>query len=234
MAPPDQQLSAIVQLPVGAADSAAAGLDPLAGRAPLLRVVDALISRVGPRIVVVTGEPIADAVVSLLTEHDMASVRVVPVVEPATPMRFLAAGLDGVLRAHPSSRWILVHDLRQPLMSPLVRDRVLTRLQEGDDEVVLPALPVTDSVKAVDDRGSVAATLNRSALRAVQYPRGFTVAHLAEVLHRSPTGLGKELDAAALGRGRVTIVDGDSEAFIAEMPRDAPFLEAIIANRRPF
>lgn len=232
MAPRDQQLSAIVQLPVGAEKSAAAGLDPLAGRAPLLRVVDTLLGGVGPRIVVVTGEPLADEARSLLTERDMASVHVVAVREPATPVRLLAAGLEYIQREHPSSRWVLVHDLRQPVASPLVRDRVLARLQEGDP-VVLPALPVTDSVKAVDKRGSVAATVDRSALRAVQYPRGFTVDHLAELLHRSAAGRNDEVDVAVLARGPITMVDGDSEAFVAELPHDAPFLEAIIASHRP-
>jgi 2-C-methyl-D-erythritol 4-phosphate cytidylyltransferase len=123
-----------------------------------------------------------------------------------------------------------VHDLRQPLASPQVTDRVLALLREGN-RVVVPALPVTDSVKAVDERGSVATTLNRSALRAVQYPRGFTVAHLTELLHRSPAGRDGVLEVAALGGGAITMVDGDSEAFVAELPRDAPFLEAIIACR---
>jgi 2-C-methyl-D-erythritol 4-phosphate cytidylyltransferase len=232
MTPPDQQLSAIVQLPVGADNSATAGLDSVAGRAPLLRVVDAMLGRAGPRIVVVAGEPIADAVRRLLTEHDMASVHVVAVGEPATPVRFRTAGLEYILREHPSSRWVLVHDLRQPLASLLVRDRVLARLREGD-LVVLPALPVTDSVKAVDDRGSVAATLDRSALHAVQYPRGFAVAHLAQLLNRSLAGGDEEVDAAVLARGPITMVDGDSEAFVAELPRDAPLLEAIIASSRP-
>ncbi|WP_238950750.1 IspD/TarI family cytidylyltransferase [Mycobacterium sp. IDR2000157661] len=232
MAPPDRELSAIVQLAVGADDSGAAGLDPLAGRAPLLRVIDTLLRGVGPQIVVVAGESIADAVGGVLADHDMASVRVVAVGKPATPMRFLAAGLEELLREHPSSRWVLVHDLRQPLASPPVTDRVLALLREGNP-VVVPALPVTDSVKAVDERGSVAATLDRTALRAVQYPRGFAVAHLAELLNRPPAD-DLEVDAAVLTHGPITVVDGDSAAFVAELPGDAPFLEAIIAGRRSY
>ncbi|OBB71968.1 hypothetical protein A5759_21615 [Mycobacterium sp. 852014-52144_SCH5372336] len=230
MTPPDQQPSAIVQLPTKAEDSAAAGLESLAGQAPLLRVIDTMLELAVERIVVVTGEAIADAVRGVLTEHD-AALQLVAVPEPATPMRFLAAGLEKVVREHPAGRWVLVHDLRQPLASVQVVDRVLARLRQGDP-VVLPAQPVTDSVKAVDERGIVIATLDRSTLHAVQYPRGFAVSRLAQLLRSTVEPEVEDLDATVLARGPITLVDGDSEAFVGELPRDAPFLETLIATHR--
>jgi 2-C-methyl-D-erythritol 4-phosphate cytidylyltransferase len=96
---------------------------------------------------------------------------------------------------------------------------------------VMPALAVTDSVKAVDARGSVTGTLDRSMLRAVQYPRGFAVAQLSQLLAGCTSDEFDELDESLRTGTPITLVDGDSEAFAVELPRDTAFVEAIIACR---
>jgi 2-C-methyl-D-erythritol 4-phosphate cytidylyltransferase len=97
---------------------------------------------------------------------------------------------------------------------------------------VMPALPVTDSVKAVDARGSVTRTLDRATLTAVQYPRGFTVEQLSRLLARRISDEFDELDEAITAGVPITVVDGDPSAFVAELPRDTAFVEAIIACGR--
>ena len=45
-----------------------------------------------------------------------------------------------------------------------------------------------------------------------------------------------EFDELAMAIGAaapITVVDGDPDAFRADLPRDAEFVEAIIASRRP-
>jgi 2-C-methyl-D-erythritol 4-phosphate cytidylyltransferase len=95
----------------------------------------------------------------------------------------------------------------------------------------MPVLAVTDSVKAVDARGSVTGTLDRSTLRAVQYPRGFTADQLSQLLAGRTSDEFDELDAALHIGTPITLVDGDSDAFVVELPRDAAFVEAILACR---
>jgi 2-C-methyl-D-erythritol 4-phosphate cytidylyltransferase len=95
----------------------------------------------------------------------------------------------------------------------------------------MPALAVTDSVKAVDESGSVTGTLDRSMLRAVQYPRGFTADQLSQLLAGRTSDEFDELDESLCTGTPITIVDGDSDAFAVELPRDAAFVEAIIACR---
>lgn len=96
----------------------------------------------------------------------------------------------------------------------------------------MPALPLTDSVKAVDARGSVTGTLDRSALRAVQYPRGFRTDQLTRLLAERTSDEFDELEEAIRAGLPITTVDGDPDAFLVDLPSDTTFVEAIIACRR--
>ena len=98
---------------------------------------------------------------------------------------------------------VLVHDVARPFVPVDVVHRVLARLADGADAVV-PARPVTDTIKQVDEEGAVVATLDRSGLRAVQTPQGFRRAVL-EAAHAAGAGRSLTDDAAlveATGRPR--------------------------------
>jgi 2-C-methyl-D-erythritol 4-phosphate cytidylyltransferase len=114
---------------------------------------------------------------------------------------------------------VLVHDAARPLTPPEVVDRVIAALRAGADGAV-PALPVSDTVKRVGPDGSIAETLDRGALRAVQTPQGFPVAILREAL---AAHAGDASDCAsmveALGRD-VVCVEGDELAFKVTTPAD--------------
>jgi 2-C-methyl-D-erythritol 4-phosphate cytidylyltransferase len=125
---------------------------------------------------------------------------------------------------------VLIHDIRRPLAPAALRDRVIAELREGST-VVMPALPLTDSVKAVDARGSVTGTLDRSTLQAVQYPRGFASDRLAQLLTGRKSEEFDELEEAIRAGVPITMVDGDPDAFVVDLPADAAFVEAVIACR---
>jgi len=95
----------------------------------------------------------------------------------------------------------------------------------------MPVLAVTDSVKAVDARGAVTGTLDRSTLRTVQYPRGFAADQLSQLLAGRTSDEFDELDESLRTGTRITFVEGDADAFVVELPRDAAFVEAFIACR---
>ena len=134
----------------------------------------------------------------------------------ATRPESVAAGVACVPDA---AAFVLVHDAARPLTPADVVDRVVDALQAGADGVV-PALPVTDTVKRLGPDGSVAETLERGALRAVQTPQGFPVAVLREALVSPPADA---TDCAslveALGR-TVVCVEGDERAFKITTPAD--------------
>lgn len=232
-----QRLAAIVPLPV--AEHPAALFEPLAGQSPLVRVVRDALAAVGDPagVVVAVAEKLAGDVREHLAREGIGAVGIAVVAdEPASRAQCLAAALEQVVSAPVRALFVLVYDVRQPLTSAESRARVVERLT-GGAPVVLPVLAVTDSVKAVDERGAVIASLDRSTLQTVQYPRGFATDHLAWLLSESPRGFDAgefdEAVAATRAAGAIATVDGDADAITVDLPRDAPYLEAVIASRRP-
>jgi len=227
-------LSAIVPLPISAADDKAAAFLPLAGEAALPRVVSALIDAViePGRVVVAAAQPLIDDARESLASQGFSTVSLVEVGGTGNRARCIAAALAHLDGAAFSTSHVLLHDMSQPLVSSEVRDRVVAGLHGGGG-VVMPAHAVTDSVKLVDGHGSVTGTVDRSALRAVQYPRGFDVHQLAALLSRAASSEFDEL-AAVLAEGvRITVVDGDADGFRVELPRDLQFVEAVMGSRPP-
>jgi 2-C-methyl-D-erythritol 4-phosphate cytidylyltransferase len=215
-------LAAILPLPTAFVDNAGAVFGPLAGEAPLARVARTMRGAA----VVAVAEPMIGAVRESLAAHGLSIVGVAVAEEPGARAQCLAAGLH-YFKDQP--RHVLIHDIRRPLVPESVRDRVIAGLQAGSP-VVMPVLAVTDSVKAVDARGSVTGTLDRSTLRAVQYPRGFSADHLSQLLAGTSAEF-DELNESLRTGTPITFVDGDSDAFVVELPRDAAFVEAIITCR---
>ena len=223
------ELSAIVPLPIAVGDIRAAVFTPLAGEPPLVRILRTMLgAAIEPAAVVATAEPLVDDVRKCLAAHGLS---VGVVVAAGTRAQCLTAGLEYLERKSISPRHVLIHDVRRPLASAGLCDRVIAELRRGS-AVVMPTLPITDSVKAVDSRGSVTGTLARSLLRAVQYPRGFATDQLAQLLNQRVATEFDEVEEAIRAGVPIAVVDGDSDAFVAELPRDAAFVEAIIACRR--
>lgn len=214
-------LAAILPLPTALADSAFASL---AGEALLVRVARGM---PGGAVVAVVA-PLADRVREALAAQGLSAIGVVMVEEPGWRAQCLATGLQ---HFRDSPRHVLIHDIRRPLASESLRDRVIDALLEGS-AIVMPTLAVTDSVKAVDENGSVTDTLDRSTLQAVQYPRGFTVDELSRLLAGRISEDFDELDEALRSGTPITMVDGDADAFVVELPRDTAYVEAIIASQQ--
>src|SRR5699024_3374598 len=116
----------------------------------------------------------------------------------------------------PNADRVLVHDAARCLTPTGVFHRVVSALDEGANAAV-PVLPVTDTVKTATDHGTVVGDLDRSTLRRVQTPQGFTrevlvAAH--DLQYRTPNpaatddaGLVERLDVAVVG------VTGDEAAL---------------------
>ena len=215
------ELAAILPLPATLADNAFA---LLAGKAPLVRVAGTLVGAA----VVAAAAPLVDRVSETLAAQGLSEVGVAPVQEPGSWAQCLSAGLQ---HCHRSARHVLIHDVRRPLAPESLRDRVIAALLAGSP-VVMPVLAVTDSVKAVDANGAVTGTLDRSTLRTVQYPRGFAIDELNRLLDGHTSDNFDELDAALRTGTQITLVDGDADAFVVELPRDTDYVEAIIASRQ--
>jgi 2-C-methyl-D-erythritol 4-phosphate cytidylyltransferase len=106
-----------------------------------------------------------------------------------------------------------VHDAARALTPAGLIVRVVNALRAGNPAVV-PALPLSDTIKAVDANGVVLGTPERAGLRAVQTPQGFATELLLRAYQRA--GVADFTDDASLVEqvgGQVRVVDGDPLAF---------------------
>ena len=127
---------------------------------------------------------------------------------------------------------VLVHDAARCLTPVEVVEAVVAALRAGADAVV-PVLPVSDTVKAVEgDR--VTATLDRTALRAAQTPQGFRRDVLERAHGSHPAGGRPATDDAGLVEAcgvAVTTVEGAPDAFKVTRPLDLLLAEAVLRAR---
>ena len=133
---------------------------------------------------------------------------------------------------------VLVHDAARPLVPVELVDAVITAVRNGAAAVV-PGLPLTDTVKTVDETvtgpSRVSGTPDRATLRAIQTPQGFR----RETLRNAhamvdPDDPAQTDDAGLVERlgVEVLVIPGHEEAFKVTRPIDLVFAEAVLARRR--
>jgi 2-C-methyl-D-erythritol 4-phosphate cytidylyltransferase len=126
------------------------------------------------------------------------------------------------------SEFVLVHDAARALTPPGLIVRVVDALRSGYNAVV-PALPLSDTIKAVDANGVVLGTPERAGLRAVQTPQGFATDLLLRAYQRA--GTADFTDDASLVEhvgGQVQVVEGDPLAFKITTQLDLVLARAIV------
>ena len=134
------------------------------------------------------------------------------------------------LAAAGDAEFVLVHDAARALTPPSLIVRVVHALQSGHPAVV-PALPVSDTIKAVDANGVVLGTPERAGLRAVQTPQGFQTELLRRAYQRAAAG-GYTDDASVVEMTGtpVQVVEGDPLAFKITTPMDLQLAEALLGR----
>ncbi len=148
----------------------------------------------------------------------------------ATRQRSVAAGLAHV---GPSVTTVLVHDSARALTPSSIFDSVRDAVRENGGGVV-PCLPITDTLKKVDDARRVGDTVDRNALRAAQTPQGFP----REPFERAHAAAVREYsDDAALFAAHgfaVEVIEGEALAFKITTPWDLRRAEQLLApHERP-
>ena len=135
----------------------------------------------------------------------------IAIVIPGGPTR--AESVQAGLTVVPADcQLTLIHDGARPFVMNDLISRVIEAARKGP---VIPVLPVTDTIKRVNDRGWIRDTPRRSMLRRAQTPQGFPAA----VLHEAYAGgqnLADLTDDAALCEQagvRVRTVVGDPHNF---------------------
>ncbi|WP_423753815.1 IspD/TarI family cytidylyltransferase [Actinomyces israelii] len=176
---------------------------------------------------------------------------------PDSRQASVSLGLAAALAARPGAAVVLVHDAARALTPPEVVRRVVAAVRAGYDAVV-PAVPVSDTVKEVaatgragagpaDAGGAPAAdtpvevvvgTPHRSRLRAVQTPQGFASATLVAAHRLGADRAADEARAASddaglveAAGGTVVVVEGDPLAMKVTTPLDLALAEVLAPAR---
>ena len=132
--------------------------------------------------------------------------------------------------ASPSAT-VLIHDGARPLVTPEVIRRAASCALNTDGAI--PAVPVTDSLRRLDDSEVMSEPVDRSLFRAVQTPQAFSLWRLREA-YRLPYQDDFTDDAsvlAAAGFQNVVLVGGSPENIKITTPVDMLLAEAIIKSR---
>ncbi|GAA4862424.1 2-C-methyl-D-erythritol 4-phosphate cytidylyltransferase [Saccharopolyspora cebuensis] len=136
--------------------------------------------------------------------------------------------LDEALRVVPDASVVLVHDAARAFTPASVVRDVVDAVEAGAPAVI-PVLPVTDTVKEVDETGAVVTTVDRTRLRAVQTPQGFAV----DVLQRAYAESGDIAtdDAGLVERLGVPVrtVPGHPDALKITTAFDLAVAESVLA-----
>ena len=137
-----------------------------------------------------------------------------------------ASVLAGLRALGAEDQVVLVHDAARALAPASLFEAVIAQVRAGSPAVV-PGLPVSDTVKVVDEAGRVASTPPRERLRAIQTPQGFR----RDVLERAHADGSSATDDAALVEltgVAVTVIDGDPRAVKVTTPRDLDLARTIL------
>jgi 2-C-methyl-D-erythritol 4-phosphate cytidylyltransferase len=128
---------------------------------------------------------------------------------------------QGIL-ALPPVEYIAVHDVARPLAPERLLLDAVTILETSGHAGAIPAVPVSDTIKAVDGQAVVCQTLDRTVLRAVQTPQVFRAENLTRA-HRESRRFGwSTTDDAMLLEAR-----GDSVATFPGAPENLKITTAI-------
>jgi len=171
----------------------------------------------------------------VIRHNDLALVRTLTgrlnVLEPvsggATRQASVRAGLEALAPREPDI--VLVHDAARPFASGDLIARAIDAAKKTG--AAIPALPVTDTVKRINDAGIIEATLDRNAIRLVQTPQAFAFPALLEA-HRRAVAQGRDdfTDDAAIAEWAgmtVSVFAGERGNIKLTTPEDFARAEVI-------
>ena len=125
--------------------------------------------------------------------------------------------------------YVVVHDAARPLASKELVESLIATLLTRDVDGVVPAVPVRDTLKEVDDKDIVSKTLPRDHCVAAQTPQGFAAGAL-RAAHAALDGSYTD-DAGMIedNGGRVVVIAGEPRNMKVTFPEDLAVVRALLA-----
>jgi 2-C-methyl-D-erythritol 4-phosphate cytidylyltransferase len=143
------------------------------------------------------------------------------------------AGLELLASQATDEDWVLVHDAARPCL-PLEALTALVERARLMGEGAILAEPVADTLKQVDDAGSVTGTVDRASLWRAQTPQLFPLFPLRAALGQCfEEGVSVTDEAMAMERvGQpVHVVEGPSSNIKVTVEADLAFADLVLRKR---
>lgn len=179
-----------------------------------------------------------DEVVVVCREADKAHIKEIVKNEDITKVKAFTLGgatrsdsvAAGIEVASEQTTHFAIHDGARPLILPEDIDRVV---EAGiKNKAAALAVPVTDTIKVVDDEGFIIATPLRSTLRAAQTPQVFEKElYLSALRKNESTDFTDDCALVETVGAKVQIVIGDYTNIKVTTPQDVPLAEGILRKR---
>lgn len=116
------------------------------------------------------------------------------------------------------TQFILVHDAARSLASTTLAQSVVDALISGE-VAVIPGLPEVNTINVIDSDGYVESAPDRSSLRSIQTPQGFSASVLREAHAQAGDATDDATLVAKLGY-KVKVIAGEEEALKITTPAD--------------
>ncbi len=142
--------------------------------------------------------------------------------------------LDLLAAQTDASDWVLVHDAARPCVRIEDIDRLITTLESGDEGGLL-GVPVADTMKRVDDRHAVTATVERDGLWHAYTPQMFRLGALRTALREAIEAgntVTDEANAMELAGFSPRMVQGSRDNIKITLPADLALAAFYLQNRR--
>lgn len=125
--------------------------------------------------------------------------------------------------------YILIHDAARPFVSAQVIETGLKQLKKY--KVVVPAIPVTDTVRQIQNGQSL--MLDRNHLRVIQTPQFFKGKYLKKVFSETEFQPFFTDDASVMENAgfEVQLIDGNEENIKITYPKDLILAEYLLNNQ---
>lgn len=182
-----------------------------------------------------------DEIIPILSEEDMEHcLRDVIEAYHITKVRTLVVGgkerqdsvYNGIRKLEGDAAVVLVHDGVRPFVTEAMIKECVDRARRG--ECVVVGVPVKDTVKEVDSRGTVHRTLERRSLWAVQTPQAFPARVLRKAYEDAYRQKRIATDDASLVEQagyQVRVIMGSYENIKITTPEDLVLAEELVKGR---
>ncbi|HET7621519.1 MAG TPA: 2-C-methyl-D-erythritol 4-phosphate cytidylyltransferase [Gemmatimonadaceae bacterium] len=136
--------------------------------------------------------------------------------------------LNGLQDMPPEVKTVVIHDAARPLADSATIERVIAEARQGRGAVA--ALPVSDTLKEVDDEGRIIRTVDRAKLWRAQTPQAFPRDMIERAYADARKARVSATDDAALCERlglEVVVVPGSELAMKVTVEEDFARLEAL-------